>query len=106
LLADSEFLALQPGGRDHVPGKFGESQVLVLLPIPVGRQHRQAAKSLLAFLERLLRMLALGDVLDLQDEMQGPPGRVAHQRAGHLPPDHPSVGMNIALLALESALLA
>ena len=48
--------------------------------------------------ERLFEVLALGDVLDLRDEILGLPLGVAHQRGGDLAPDQMAVAMPITLL--------
>ena len=56
--------------------------------------------------DRLLRALALGDVLYLGDRVGRVPGAVAHERHVHLHPDRMAVGVQVALGDLIAGQLA
>ena len=96
-LADGGPVPGPPRPDVRVARKGREAQVLVLLPIPVRREHGQAAEPLLAAAQRFLGPLSLGDVLHLRDEVHRPPPVVAYERAGQVPPQHAAVAVQVAL---------
>lgn len=81
-----------------------EPELVVLLPVPARGQQRQAAKPRFALAQRLLRPLATGDVLRLDDEMSGLAASAAHQGAALVRPDELAIATAIAHLAAKAGL--
>ena len=93
-------------GAHVAAAERGEAQLRIELPIPVGRQLHQAAKTLLALLQRQLGLPARRDVLHDRDVVQRAPCGVALHRDREVHPHGGAVLAEIALLDRERINLA
>src|SRR5205823_11007561 len=64
---------VEAGALAHAARHEGEAEVLVLLPVPIGRELREAAEARLALAQRRLGALSLRDVVEDRDLV----GRIA-----------------------------
>src|SRR5205823_3241357 len=83
-----------------------QRKILVLLPVPVGGELRQAPEALLAFAQRRLGPLSLGDVVEDRDLVERPPRAVALEHHAEGDPHHRAVLAQVALLDMHVVDLA